>query len=141
MATSRAARAREKENEVVQLRLEGKDFDAIAREVGYRDRSGAWKAYQKALARQSVEETIEDERRLELARINELQASIFPAAQRGDLAAHDRVLKLMKHRDKLRGLSIAQRGVQTAPAKPAGDAGVVVGPDKLDELRAKRAGE
>ncbi|WP_435199553.1 hypothetical protein [Janibacter sp. GS2] len=138
MATSRAARAREKENQVVALRLEGKDFDAIAREVGYRDRSGAWKAYQKALTRREIAtETHEDERRLELARLDELQASIFQAAQRGDLAAHDRVLKIMKHRDRLRGLSVAPVRAVGSSDGDQDDDNVLVGPDKLDELRAK----
>lgn len=132
----RALSAREKENKVVELRLEGKDFDAIAREVGYRDRSGARKAYQRALERSSSSESLEDERRLELARLDELQSSIFPAAQRGDLGAHDRVLRIMKHRDRLLGLSVAPHSATTDGGESDGD-GILVGPSKLEELRAK----
>lgn len=148
MATSRAARAREKENRVVALRLEGKDFDAIARDVGYRDRSGAWRAYQSALTRRTVDtETLEDKRRLDLARLDELQASIFESAQRGDLAAHDRVLKIMKHRDRLEGLSVAPHSRNSGGRDHDNDDkdNVVVSQEKLAELRAKvrakRAGQ
>ncbi|WP_114202326.1 hypothetical protein [Janibacter anophelis] len=145
MTSTRAARAREKENEVIALRLEGFDFDTIARKVGYRDRSGAWKAYQNALVRQgNDDETFEDAIRLELARLDALQASIFDAAQRGDLAAHDRVLKIMKHRDRLKGYAVAPRSRRGDSDQDDND-NVVVGPHKLDELRAKvrseRAGQ
>lgn len=145
MASTRAARDRDKENRVIALRLEGHDFDAIARKVGYRDRSGAWKAYQRALKRRGgAEETFEDGIRLELARLDELQASIFDAAQRGDLAAHDRVLKIMKHRDRLKGYAVAPHA-HRGDTDPEDNDNVVVGPHKLDELRAKvrseRAGQ
>lgn len=137
MATTRAARDRAKEDRVIALRLEGHDFDAIAKKVGYRDRSGAWKAYRRALTRRGAEsETFEDGVRLELARLDELQAGIFEAAQRGDLAAHDRVLKIMKHRDRLKGYAIAPHS-RGADRDSDDNDNVVVGPHKLDELRAK----
>lgn len=144
-ASTRAARDRQKENQVVALRLEGLDFDMIAKKVGYRDRSGAWKAYQRALKRQgNDDETYEDGIRLELARLDALQASIFDAAQRGDLAAHDRVLKIMKHRDRLKGYAVAPHA-RRGDSDPDDNDNVVVGPHKLDELRARvrseRAGQ
>ena len=141
MASSRAARAREKENRVVAMRLEGHDFEMIASKVGYRGRSGAWKAYQRALARRSDAEGVDFDAdvRLELARLDELQASIYEAARRGDLAAHDRVLKIMKHRDRLKGYAVSPRGVGgRPPAVPATGDGVVVERTVLDDLREKR---
>lgn len=137
--SSRASSAREKEDQVVRLRLAGMGFDAIARQVGYRDRSGAWKAYKKALDRRTVVDenhSREDDVNLELARLDELQSRIWARAMRGDLAAFDRVLKVMAQRDKLKHRYHAPAAKKEG-ATPTAD-GVVVGPDKLDEMREKR---
>lgn len=114
-------------------------FDAIARQVGYRDRSGAWKAYKKALDRRTVvdeEHSREDDVNLELARLDELQSRIWARAMRGDLAAFDRVLKVMAQRDKLKHRYHVPAAKKEGATPTA--AGVVVGPDKLDEMREKR---
>lgn len=138
--SSSAARIREKEDQVVRLRLAGMGFDAIARQVGYRDRSGAWKAYKKALARRTQpideEHCREDDVNLELARLDEMQSRIWARAMRGDLAAFDRVLKIIAQRDKLKHRYHAPAKTSTDPTT-TGD-GVVVGPDKLDEMRERR---
>lgn len=141
-----ASRTREREDRVVALRLAGMDFQSIAEQVGFRDRSAAWKAYHRALQRrsepdeQSAAARRAEDLQLELARLDELQARLWSRAMRGDLAAHDRILKIMKHRDHLKRLAAAAHRHDAAPEQsPAG--GVVVGPDKLDELRAKRAAD
>lgn len=138
--SSRASAAREKEDQVVRLRLAGMGFDAIAGQVGYRDRSGAWKAYKKALDRRTQpideEHSREDDVNLELARLDEMQSRIWARAMRGDLAAFDRVLKIIAQRDKLQHRYHAPAMTSTGPTT-TGD-GVVVGPDKLDEMRERR---
>lgn len=137
----RAARAREKEDRVVALRLAGADFEEIRKQVGYRDRSGAWKAYARALQRKAIpsgpdDNLREDEVNLELLRLDEMQKRIWAKAMRGDLPSLDRVLKIMERRDKLRHRYHAARE-QAAPGREAGD-GVVVERTVLDEMREKR---
>lgn len=141
--SSRAVRAREKEDRVVALRLAGMDFEEIRKQVGYRDRSGAWKAYQRALERRSVpagadaDGMREDEVNLELLRLDELQKRIWARAMRGDLAAYDRVLKVMERRDKLKHRYHSAKANGPRPEGRGGE-GVVVEQDVLDELREKR---
>lgn len=142
MASS-TSRAREKEDRVVAQRLAGYSFEEIARAVGYQHKSGAWKAYKRAMERRSDPvdagaNVREDEINLELLRLDEMQAALWPRAQRGDLAAHDRILKIMDRRDKLRHrYHVAQ--AQDLPGADASTKGEVVVPrTKLDELREKR---
>lgn len=137
---SSSTRSREKEDEVVRLRLAGHDFDAIARSVGYRDRSGAWKAYRRALDRKSVPQDAagrndrEDLDAIDLARLDELQKSLWPRANRGDLSAVDRVLKIMERREKILARGTAKDRQRTTEAPGS----VVVPKDRLDELRERR---
>lgn len=53
--------AAEREKKAVSMRLEGHDFDAIAEACGYSDRSGAYKAWKRALKR-VPQETVEEAR-------------------------------------------------------------------------------
>lgn len=53
--------AKEREKKAVSMRLEGYDFDEIAVECGYNDRSGAYKAWKRALKR--VPEPVVEEAR------------------------------------------------------------------------------
>lgn len=133
MSRPSAAEVRDREDRVVQFRLAGMNFDAIAKAVGFRDRSAAWKAYSRAMTRRAVPEggSREDEIALEVARLDQMQAQIWPRANRGDLAAMDRVLKIMERRDRL-----AAR-ISAAPVLPA--EGVVVGLDVVEKLRRQRA--
>lgn len=95
--------AEAKENEALGLRLAGLTYDAIAQRMKYRNRDGAWKAVDRALARQRREMGAEL-LTLELSRLDALQRAVFTDALRGDVKAMDRVLKLMDHRAKLTGL-------------------------------------
>jgi hypothetical protein len=51
-------------------------------------------------------ETVEHARRVELLRLDELLAGIYPRATQGDIAAIDRVLAIMKRRASMLGLDL-----------------------------------
>lgn len=92
-----------KENEALRLRLAGGTYDAIARVMGYANRDGAWKAVDRALARQRAE-AADQLLALELTRLDALQRGVFATALGGNVQAIASVLKVMDHRAKLTGL-------------------------------------
>lgn len=104
-----------REQHVLELRRAGVTFDRIAEEVGISDRSTAHKIYKRALAR-TLQEPAAEIRHLEGDRLDRLQVAVWSRALRGDLAAVDRVLRIMERRAKLLGLDhadgIAERTLQ-----------------------------
>lgn len=130
----------ERDHRAFELRREGKNFDDIALELGFANKGSAYKAYARALARGRVADlSAADERELELARLDALQSAIWKDASRGDLTAVDKSLKIMARRHKLLGLDIAAHASGRSKQDANGDpSGVVVGRDRLDEIREKR---
>ena len=143
----KAARSRsqviERDRKAFELRRRGKNFDEIATELGFANKGSAYKAHARAMARGQVDSTsIEEARQLELARLDAMQAGLWKAASRGDLGAVDKSLKIMMRRDRLLGLAVAARspgrGTNESGTGTGSGAGVVVGRDRLDEMREKR---
>lgn len=99
--------AAQREAQVMALRLKGLEFDAIATHCGYANRSGAWKAWKRVLARLPIVET-EQAREEAKQRINVLLAAVWEKAQAGDMLAIDRALALEKRRAELLGLDIVR---------------------------------
>lgn len=97
-----------KERDALELRRAGLDYQSIAEQVGYANKSGAFKAVQAALRRGFVEPA-SDLRDLEAERLDRLQAAVWPAALRGDTKAIDRVLRISDQRAKLLGLNAPTR--------------------------------
>jgi hypothetical protein len=98
----------ERQRRALEARLAGVTYERIARALGYRNASGAWKAVARGMAR-SLREPAEAVRLLELERLDRLLAGIWGRATGGpdrpaDLAALDRVLKIMERRSRLLGL-------------------------------------
>src|SRR5688572_15727376 len=89
--------AREREVEALGLRKAGMTYDAIGKKLGVSDEA-ARKAVLRALARLPVIENAEELRSLELARCDDLQYAVWDRAMRGQVAATDRVLKVMERR-------------------------------------------
>lgn len=87
----------EKRRRAADLRLGGASYERIAEALGYAGPSGAYQAVQAALGEPRAESTAEL-LRLELERLDQLQASLWPAARKGDQGAVDRVLRVMHHR-------------------------------------------
>jgi hypothetical protein len=90
-------RTRERERLAVGLALAGVGFDEIAAQVGYANRSGAWKAVERALQRGAAQD-VETLRELELARLDAMQAGLWNAARKGQLGPVDRVLAVQRQR-------------------------------------------
>lgn len=95
-----------KERKVLELRRAGVTLDVIAEQVGYTNRSAAYKALKRALAR-TLQQPADELRDLEADRLDRLQAAIWAKAMNGDLRAIDRVLLIAERRARLLGLDHA----------------------------------
>src|SRR5215213_8825429 len=87
--------ALDREVAALELRKTGCTYDAIARRLGYRSRSGAWHAVRAGLAA-TLQEPADQLGNLELARLDALQSSIWDRAISGHLRSVDTVLKIMQ---------------------------------------------
>ena len=106
-----------REKQVLDLRLKGLEFEAIAETVGYYDRSGAHKAYKRALARIPVAET-QPARVLEDMRLNVALDAIWEKVKDGDLWAVDRLVALTKERRALWGLDKPPQKAEPTQPQP-----------------------
>ena len=83
----------------LELRLSGMGYDEIATRLGYKDKSGAWRAIQHELAKAKRERAGEVVA-LDLMRLDALLNAVWNEALAGNLAAFDRVLKVLERRAK-----------------------------------------
>ena len=90
------------------LRKTGISYDAIAATLGYKGRSGAYKAVITAL-RDITREPAEELRSLELERLDAMLSGIWEKATTGDTWAIDRAIRLMERRAALLGLDAPQK--------------------------------
>lgn len=93
----------ERERKVLDLRLLGLSWDAIAQASGYASRGAAWNAYQRALTR-TLQEPADEVRQQELERLNRILTPQMRAALSGDTSAATTVLRIMDMRARLLGL-------------------------------------
>lgn len=113
----------------VTMRRRGLTYDAIGRALGMTRQSahalvqGAMKAAAAELKEEATEVVA-----LDLARLDELHRVAWKAAKGGDLAAMDRVLKVMERRAKLLGLDAPTRSEVT---------GANGGPLAIEDVRAR----
>ena len=87
----------------VELRMAGAEYEAIARELGFAGKSGAWKAVQRALRLRAMESS-EAYRNIALADLDMLLEKNWRAAMSGNLEAIDRCLRATDQRSRLLGL-------------------------------------
>lgn len=135
------AATREKERKAVELAIGGASLDQIAVEVGYADRSGAWRAIHRSLDRHEAT-AVSEMRTLENARLDKIQTILWPLALEGDLKAIDRLLRLFERRARLNGLDQPQQFIgafdaRTIPADPAERASILI--DLRDRLAERMA--
>lgn len=104
--------------QALKLRMEGKTFEAIAEELGYAGKQGAYDAVRRSLAeitREPAEELI----RLDLERLDAMWGVHYLNAQGGDVQALAACLKLMERRARLLGLDAPEKnalgGLEGAP--------------------------
>jgi hypothetical protein len=92
-----------KEQRAYELRLSGKTFKEIAKELSYSDPSGAYQAYQRAREIVSLE-NLGEWRLLELERLNVVQSALWEKAMEGHIPTINALLKVFDLRAKLIGL-------------------------------------
>jgi hypothetical protein len=97
-----------KEMKVLDLRRAGFTFMRIAEEVGYRQASGAQRAYERVIARDKPQAT-EEHRWQELDRLDRMQVALWPRAMKGDDKAINTIVRLMERRARLVGIDAPTR--------------------------------
>ena len=109
----------ERYRKVIDLKMAGLTFERIAQEVGYKDRSGAKRAYDAALERWAID-TVEQQRIIQTERLDRLFYEAFnQAITSGDLNAIDRCLKIEKRRAELWGLDAPRQHETSGPGGAA----------------------
>mgnify|MGYP000930301741 CR=1 FL=1 len=125
----RTLEARDHESRAVAMRKRGLTYDAIGRALGV-TRQSAHAMVKRAMERAATE--LKDEAReaiaLDLERLDAMLAVSYRAARGGDLAAMDRVLKILERRAKLLGLDAPTRSEVT---------GADGGPVAIEDVRAR----
>lgn len=84
----------------LEYRMQGMDYDSIAQELGFANRSGAWKAVDRTLRRQGIAVT-EQFFALTMADLDALQERSWRKAMAGDPGALDRCLSAVNQRVRL----------------------------------------
>lgn len=106
-----------REKQVAELRLQGKEFDEIAETVGFADKSGAWRAWKRYLARIPIADT-HAARLAEDMRLNVALDAIWEKVKDGDLWAVDRLVALTKERRALWGLDKPPQKAEPTQPQP-----------------------
>lgn len=101
--SKRRLEAAANQRKALKLRKAGQSFDAIAQELGYASRSGAFHAVMSAL-RKTLQEPADEVRKMELERLDSMLEATWEFAMTGKPEAVDRVLKIMERRAKYLGL-------------------------------------
>ena len=128
---------------IMQMRVEGHSLRAIG-EAPRPPVSGVavYKTIRKALDRM-VDEAVEQARRIEALRLDEMTAAVYPAVSAGDLVAIDRMLDIMRRRSRLLGLDMPLRwtpGVGSSDSdSPTVGIEIVGGPDPEHVRRLEAA--
>ena len=119
-----AVQASEKQIQALTLRKAGVGYIDIAKALGYKDHSGAWRAVKAALKR-TQQEPADELRTLELVRLDDMLKAIAPHVSAGNLTAIDRALKIQQRRAALLGLDMPAKmeltGKDGQPLQPKED--------------------
>jgi hypothetical protein len=95
----------------VELALTGRTYQQIADEMGYANRGTVYRIVQRTL-QDRVYESVDDLRRLEVARLDALQSRYWSRAMSGDLGAAGVVLRVIDRRARLLGLADSPAGAR-----------------------------
>ncbi len=95
--------AAQREKQVVELRMQGYDFDSIAEECGYGSRASAYKAWKRALHRMPAPAVEEARKQMALA-YDVARKALFNDFATGDHDAIESWLALDERQAKLLGL-------------------------------------
>lgn len=118
----------ERRGQALTLRRGGATYEAIARQLGYTDKTAAYRAVKHAL--DAIErEPAEQLLTLELERLDRMQLSLSTLANSGDVKAIDATLRIMDRRAKYLGLDDFERRMADAAEQASRSDRTVV--DKL----------
>lgn len=106
----KAITALDRERQALELRKAGLGLEQIATQLGYHQPAGAYKAIKRALAR-SVQEPAEELRELELARLDKMLSSHWPAVLKGHVRSTEVAIRIMERRAALIGLDAPKEGI------------------------------
>lgn len=95
-----------------ELRKAGASYALIADKLGYANEKSCEGAIRRVLSSKYKPDEVEDVVNMELARLDALQLVAWRRAKDGDLAAIDRILKIMERRSQYLGLDSKQPQVQ-----------------------------
>jgi hypothetical protein len=100
-------RTTERQLQVVELRLAGEDFDAIAERLDITRRT-ALSLFSRAVENRKADiaERVDELRAIQLERIETGIVALWPAYSRGDLGAVDRMTRLLDRQARLLGLDL-----------------------------------
>jgi hypothetical protein len=104
----RSITARQRDLIAVELRKTGMTFDKIAEKMTLADRSAAFKCYQRGM-KNTLQESADEHRAIELARLDEIWGPMFEQARGGSRLAVDRCILIMDRRAKYLGLDAPVR--------------------------------
>jgi transcriptional regulator len=94
----------DKEIKIIELRRAGVTWEKIAKEVGFKNASGAYKMYQRA-AERMVRPHLEEYRDMQLDRLERMHMAVWPRAKDGDLRAIDTALRIADREANLLNLN------------------------------------
>ncbi len=110
LASARRTRA-------IELKLQGLTHQQIADDLGYANKGTVYRLIQEAQAAR-LGDTADEHRQVEMARLDALQAALWPRAVTGDVAAVEGVRKLIDSRCRLLGLAGARRSPAATCTQP-----------------------
>ena len=113
-----SAAAKVRAAKALELRMEGKTFIEIAKEVGYKSRQAAHDAVKRALD-SITREPAQDLIKLDLERLDAMWGIHYLNAQSGDVNALSACMKIMERRAKMLGLDVPDRH-QVEAVAPSG---------------------
>ena len=107
-SSPRRIAAVERQRQALVLRLAGADFESIAKTLGYKDRSGAYRSVMAALARVPAPEA-KTYRQVNLERLNMMRLQYWQRLRKGDMDAMDMELKVQGREAHYLGLDAKEQ--------------------------------
>lgn len=107
----RLVKAKQKQARAVDLRLAGKSYAAIAKELGYANKSSAYKAVKTALESQT-ETSVDEYRRVQNARLNEIHQALWTAVNEEPPEDQDEKARQRWEQERLRAIGLIHKNME-----------------------------
>lgn len=93
----------QRDRECYEMRVKGHHWDEVVERLGYASTGHARDRYKLFLERQPAREDLEEQRELEMARLDKMAAALAPKIEAGDVRAIEVGIKLLERRARLIG--------------------------------------